>query len=250
MVDNGSKEESLQEARERFPQARFIFLGRNTGFAYACNRGAELARGKVLLFLNQDAEIVEAGYRAVVKFLLADKSRAIASGRILYPTGLIQETLRRFPNYSSFLFGRRTLLTKLFPGNRWSRYYLYKDIDLNKTQQVEVCAGMVLMVRANVFRKLEGFDEGFFFYVEDTDFCKRAADAGWETWFVPYKVALHHVGENIQGTNRTYVKMHHYKGAYRYLVKHKHPGPILKGLLWLGAGLSIVAHLAVRGIPR
>lgn len=250
MVDNGSKEESLQEARERFPRARFIFLGRNTGFAYACNRGAELARGKVLLFLNQDAEIVEAGYRAAVKFLLADKSRAIASGRILYPTGLIQETLRRFPNYSSFLFGRRTLLTKLFPGNRWSRYYLYKDIDLNKTQQVEVCAGMFLMVRANVFRKLEGFDEGFFFYVEDTDFCKRAADAGWETWFVPETVALHQGGENVPATNRSYVKIHHYKGIYRYLVKHKRPGPILKALLWLGAGLSIVAHLAVRGIPR
>ncbi|GAI49859.1 unnamed protein product, partial [marine sediment metagenome] len=55
-------------------------------------------------------------------------------------------------------------------------------------------AGMVLMVRANVFRKLEGFDEGFFFYVEDTDFCKRAADAGWETWFVPETVALHQGG--------------------------------------------------------
>jgi N-acetylglucosaminyl-diphospho-decaprenol L-rhamnosyltransferase len=109
---------------------------------------------------------------------------------------------------------------------------------------------MFMLVRTEVFRKLKGFDQGFFFYVEDMDFCRRLADSGWETWYVPHTVALHHVGENIPGTDRTYVKMHHYKGAYRYLVKHKRPGMILRALLWLGTGLSIVAHLALNRILR
>lgn len=250
VVDNGSKDESVRKAARRFPQARFIFLGRNTGFAFACNRGAELARGKVILFLNQDVEVIEKGYRRTLEFLLDDKRRGIATGKVTYPDGRPQETLRRFPGYLSFLFGRRTPLRKLFPQARWGRRYMYKDLDTTLPQRIDVCTGMFMLVRTKVFRKLKGLDEGFFFYVEDMDFCKRSADAGWETWFVPHTLALHHVGENIPGIDRTYVKMHHYKGAYRYLIKHERPGPVLKGLLWLGTGLSIIAHLALNRIPR
>lgn len=250
VVDNGSNDGSVEKAKKDFPRARLIFLGRNTGFAFACNRGAELAKGEVILFLNQDAEVIEKGYRRTLEFLLADKRRGIATGKITYPDGRPQETLRRFPGYLSFLFGRRTPLRRLFPQARWSRRYMYQDLDMTMPQRIDVCTGMFMFVRKQVFSELGGFDEGFFFYVEDTDLCKRAADSGWETWFVPYKVALHHVGENIQGIDRTYVKMHHYKGAYRYLVKHKHPGVILRALLWLGAGISIVAHLALNKILR
>ena len=250
VVDNGSREASVERAKRDFPEAKFVFLGRNTGFAFACNQGAELAKGEVILFLNQDAEVIEEGYHKALEFLLADERRGAATGRIIYPDGRLQETIRRFPDYLSFLFGRRTPLTALFPAARRSRHYLYKDLDLSRPQRIDVCTGMFMLIRTKVFRKLKGFDEGFFFYVEDMDLCKRLADSGLETWFVPYKVAVHHIGENIPGTDRTYVKMHHYKGAYRYLVKHKHPGVIPKALLWLGTGLSIVAHLALNRILR
>ncbi len=250
MVDNGSNDSSVREAAERFPQVRFIFLARNTGFAHACNRGAELARGKVILFLNQDAEIIEEGFHKVLNFLLGDGRRGIAAGRIIYPDGRVQETIRRFLSYTNALFGRRTFLTRIFPNNRLTRHYLYQDIDLNKTQQVDVCTGMFLMVRTETFRRLSGFDEGFFFYVEDFDFCKRAKTAGWEVWYVAHTSASHHMGENIPHLKRLYVKMHHYKGIYRYLVKHKRPGPILKALLWLGMGLAIVGHLSLYKLLR
>jgi N-acetylglucosaminyl-diphospho-decaprenol L-rhamnosyltransferase len=250
VVDNGSNDGRVERAKTDFPHARFIFLGRNTGFAFACNRGAELARGKVILFLNQDVEVIEEGYRRALEFLLADKRRGIATGKVTYPDGRPQETIRRFPGYLSFLFGRRAPLRRLFPQARWGRRYMYKDLDTTLPQRIDVCTGMFMLVRTEAFRKLKGLDEGFFFYVEDIDFCKRSADAGWETWFVPQTLALHHVGENIPGIDRTYVKMHHYKGAYRYLVKHKRPGPVLKGLLWLGMELSIIAHLALNRIIR
>lgn len=243
VVDNGSRDGSIEEARKRFPGVRFISLYRNTGFAFACNRGAEKARGKILLFLNQDAEIVEEGFRAAVKMIRDFPGRAIATGKVIYPDGRAQEILRRFPGYFSFFFGRKTILTRLFPNNPGSRHYLCMDIDLSKPQRVEACAGMCMLVRRDVFEILKGFDEGFFFYTEDIDLCKRAANAGYETWFLPQISAIHLLGENVPGSKRAYVKMQHYKGIYRYLVKHKHPRPLLRFLLWLAAGLAIIWYL-------
>lgn len=73
---------------------------------------------------------------------------------------------------------------------------------------------------------------------------QRVKNTGWEIWYVAANAAIHHMGENILHINRTFVKMHHYKGIYRYLVKHKRPNPLLKASLWLAAGLVITAHLA------
>jgi len=245
VVDNGSRGTQVKETAARFARVRFIFLGRNTGFAFACNRGARAARGRVLVFLNQDAEILEPGYRAALRHLLADERRGVVGGKVLYPDGRVQETVRRFPGYLDFLFGRRTLLSRLFPRSRRSIRYLAKDMAFDKTQRVEVCSGMFLMVRREAFESLGGFDEGFFFYVEDMDFSRRAFEAGWETWYVAQPAAVHHLGENIPGSDRTLVKMHHYKGIYRYLVKHKRPPAPLRGLLWLASGIVITGHLAL-----
>ncbi|MBD3285181.1 glycosyltransferase [candidate division WOR-3 bacterium] len=244
VVDNGSADASIARARRKFPSARFILLGHNTGFAYACNRGAAVARGSILLFLNQDAEVVEQGFRAAVKLITDYPRRVIATGKVIYPDGRAQEILRRFPGYTDFLFGRKTLLTRLFPDNKRSRHYLYADIDLTRPQRIDACAGMCMFVRRDIFTSLRGFDEGYFFYTEDIDLCRRVYDAGYETWYVPEVSAVHIVGENVPGSCRTFVKMHHYKGLYRYLIKHKRPGLPFRFLLWLGLGLAVIWYLS------
>jgi len=243
VIDNGSKDGSIQRARADFPKVKFKLMGRNTGFAYACNRGAQEARGKILLFLNQDAELVKEGFFTVAKFLSENPDRVIATGKVVYPDGSTQEILRRFPGYFSFLFGRKTILTRLFPRNPGSRHYLYADIDYSNVQRIDACAGMCMFARRDIFLDLGGFDEGYFFYMEDVDLCKRTQEAGYETWYLPKVTAVHLVGENVPGS-RTFVKMNHYKGIYRYLSIHKKPVPILRGLLWLGTGLAIVAYLS------
>ncbi len=250
VVDNGSSDEKVQEAARDFPEVRFIFMGRNTGFAYACNRGTEQASGQFLLFLNQDTELLKGGLKAAIDYLSDDKRRGIVSGRITYPDGKLQLTLRRFPRLVDLFFGRRSPLSRIFPDNPWTSRYLYKDLDLNRAQQLEACTGMFMLVRKELFRALGGFDEGFFFYVEDIDLCKRACDMGSEVWYIPRTVAVHHVGENIPGKARTYVKMHHYRGFYRYLVKHRRPGYLGRFFLWLGAGIAIVLHLGFSRIGK
>lgn len=236
-------------AMSLFPDARFSFLSHNTGFAHATNYGVRLAKGNVLCFLNQDAEIRQKAFRQALDFLLADRKRAVVTGKVVYPDGSLQETLRRFPSPFDFMFGRRSPFNLLFPTNPRSVNYLYKDIDFTRPERIEACTGMFMLVRKDVFESLGGFDEGYFFYVEDIDFCKRVADSGWETWLVPETVAMHHVGENVRG-NRTYVKMHHYKGILRYLLKHKHPGLLTRTLLWLATGIVIVIHLLVCYLPK
>ncbi len=250
MVDNGSTDGSIERIRGE-KHLKLILMGRNTGFAYACNIGAAYASADTLLFLNQDAEIYKDALTKVFDFLTADKKRGIVSGKIIYPDGRLQETIRRFPGYMSFLFGRRSPLTKLFPKNRWTARYLYLDSDFQKPHRIDSCTGMFMLVRKKAFQALRGFDEGFFFYVEDLDFCIRAAKAGYETWYLPTKVAMHHLGENLNSaSDRAYVKMHHYKGIYRFIIKHKNPGFLLRGLVFLATGLSIVLHILRSRISR
>lgn len=249
VVDNGSRDESVIQAKLRFPGIRFIFLSCNTGFAHATNQGAQAAKGNVLCFLNQDAEIIREGFELALDFLLADERRAVVTGKVVYPDGRVQETLRRFPSFFDFFFGRRSLLNRLFPANSRSMRYLYKDVDFTQPLRLEACTGMFMLVRREVFDSLGGFDEGFFFYVEDIDFCKRLAEKGWETWLVPNTVAMHHVGENLSGS-RTYVKMHHYKGILRYLIKHKKARFPIKILFWLGVGVAIVFHLITSNLLK
>lgn len=246
IVDNKSRDGSVIQSQIIHKDIRFIFLSKNTGFAHACNQGAKIAEGDYILFLNQDSQLLKDGLYEVLYFMEKNRMCAAASGKILYPDGRIQENLRRFPNYTSLLFGRRAILTMLFPNNPFSRYFLCTDTDMEKTQQVDICTGMFLLVKRDVFNDIGMFDEGFFFYVEDFDLCKRIKDAGWEVWYIPKPASIHHLGENIRRIDRTYVKMHHFKGIYRYLVKHKKPGLILRALLTVFTALLISMHLSTK----
>ena len=177
VVDNGSTEGNADAVAERFPRAMLIRSADNLGFGGGCNRGAGQSRGEYLVFLNPDT-LVEPGWLDALlkpfanhpavglttsKILLRnDPDRLNACGNDIHITGL---TLCRGAGQSR---------------NRFPR-----------CETVGAISGAAAAIPADLFRKLGGFDDDFFLYLEDTDLSWRARMAGRESVYVPDSIVLH-----------------------------------------------------------
>jgi GT2 family glycosyltransferase len=138
----------------------------------------------------------------------------------------------------------------LFPNNPITKRNTLSDWDYNSPRQVDWVSGAAMMVRSEVLEQVGLLDENFFMYWEDTDFCKRARDAGWEVWFTPEAEIIHYTGQG--GGERslwlklfTLYQMH--RSAYYFFLKHYyknpfHPMAILTfmGMLTLIGAKSII----------
>ncbi len=126
-----------------------------------------------------------------------NKDCAIASGKLLNEDGTLQYSCRRFPTFFNVFFGRETFFTKFAPNNRFTRNYMYAELDYEKDNDVEWVRGAVMLVRRDIFERLNGFDESFFLFLEDTDLCMRVRKEGFRVCYVSDAVFYHKLGVTI-----------------------------------------------------
>jgi len=177
VVDNGSSDGSVERIASLFPQVVLLQNNRNLGFGGANNLGAQIARGRYLAFLNPDTEVApdwldalidelerepEVGLVTSKILLLGDRERINTCGNDVHLTGL---TLCRGT-------GRPAT-------------------EMSANEDVSAVSGAAFAIRATSFHALEGFDEVFFLYMEDTDLSLRAALAGYRIRCVPESVVYH-----------------------------------------------------------
>jgi N-acetylglucosaminyl-diphospho-decaprenol L-rhamnosyltransferase len=236
VVDNGGTL-AAGAFRERFPTARLLANAENLGFARAANQGIGLARGRHVLCLNPDTIVHEGALAAMVGYLDAHPAVGAAGARLLESDGSLQYSCRRFPGYLTIFFGRYALLTRLLPGNAASRDYLYLDWDHRSVREVDWVSGACLIVRREVLAAVGGFDEAYFLFVEDMDWCRRIRDAGWRIVYLPDAVVTHHIGAS-RGAVPAWIVWARHRGMWRYVQKHF-------GAPW-PARLAIAAALALR----
>lgn len=243
VFDNASSDTSLDKAVQRYPAIAVTRSQKNLGFAPAVNRVMAEIDGEFALLVNPDLIILPGAIHRLAAFMRENPRCAIVGGEIVDPRGRFQPTCRRFPNYYNVLFGRRSLLRRLFPGNRVSRSYLYLDLDTSRPQRVDFVEGSLVMIRMPAWREVGGFDNDFFLYLEDADLCRRLCQTGWETWWLPRAYGIHFRGETFR-TDNIRPRIHHSCGYVRYLSKHTARAP--GGLLWWLLGLR-VTYLAATG---
>jgi len=177
VVDNASTDGSAAAARARFPAVRVVETGENLGFAAGANRGAEAARGEVLVFLNPDARLLDGALAALVEALLVAPGAGIAGGALVDERGRWQPAWARFAPIPHLLLD--TTLGRL--GSRIRR----------RPYAVDWVYGTFMAVRRDLFRQLGGFDARYFLYGEDLDLCYRAGRLGLRTLHVPAARAMH-----------------------------------------------------------
>src|SRR2546427_4504112 len=159
LVDNASSDGSAGAACARHPQVRLVETGANLGFAAGGNRGAEVARGDVLVFLNPDARVLPGALAPLVEALARTPGAGIAGGGLAREGGGWQPAAARFGPLAHLLLD--TTLGRL--GARLRRV----------PHRVDWVYGTFMAVGRDLFRQLGGFDPRYFLYGEDLDLCYR-----------------------------------------------------------------------------
>lgn len=194
VVDNASKDESLEMIQEEFPQVIRVANKENEGFAKANNKGVAKATGRYVLFLNSDTIVNKEALEEVITFLDDQKSVGAATCKVALPNGELDDAAHRgFPtpwNALSHFSG----LTKIFPHSKLFAGYSLGWKDTTVTHEIDACAGAFMMVRSQAGKEVDWWDEDYFFYGEDIDFCYRLKEKGWKIYFIATVSILHYKG--------------------------------------------------------
>jgi GT2 family glycosyltransferase len=141
----------------------------------------------------------------------------VAGALVREPDGSVQMNARTFPDLWTVLGGRTSWLTRVAPSNPLSRRNLVAAT--GGTVVVDWVAGACMMIRREVFAALNGFDEGFFLYWEDADFCRRALGAGWRTIYDP-SVEVTHASARASRHAPVRALAAFHRSVFRYYWKH------------------------------
>jgi GT2 family glycosyltransferase len=259
VVDNGSTDGTL-DMLERWDQRRLplrlVALGYNAGFSRAVNVGVGAAGGRQLLLLNPDTVVERGSLDTLADWLDCHPRAGAVAPLLLNPDGTDQGTARSFPTPAAALFGRRSPLTRLFPGNRWSvRFLSGRDRPEGKPFVTDWVSGAAIVVPRQVVDEVGMLDDSFFLFWEDADYCRRLADAGYEVWSVPEARVVHDEGGTRGHAWRPQVVVHFHRGAYRYWAKRHAawwwaPLRAAAAALLAGRALSVVVLQATKGLWR
>lgn len=211
-VDNASTDGSADRVAERYPQVRLIRNKQNRGFAGGCNVGLQAARGDMLVLLNQDT-VVQSGWLRALAEALRRPDVGVVGCKILYADG---RTIQHAGGWIEWPLGL-------------THHYGRGEEDTgqwNTPRPVDYVTGAALAFRRDVLERVGPLDEGFWpGYFEDTDFCLRVRQAGYEIWYVPDAVVLH--AETTSIVDRESLRLAYQRGRLRLVLKHLPPQRLL-----------------------
>ncbi len=225
VVDNASTDGTLEVLANEFPQVKVIPNKENLGFAGANNRGIKEASGKYVLLLNPDTEVLNGAIQKTVEFMNEHPRAGIAGCKLIFPNGKLQASIRSFPTVWN-LFVEATFLYKLFSRTKLFGKYYFSYFDYATDIQVDWVSGAYFLIRRETIDKIGILDEQFYLYTEETDYCYRAKQAGFEVWFIPHGEVIHYWGGMSAINKRVAVWMQrsqllfyqkHYHSYKRYL---------------------------------
>lgn len=199
VVDNASTDGSQAMVRTEFPQFALIENAENRGFSAANNQAMRIAGGRYLLLLNSDTLVHGTVLQDSIHYMDAHPNVGAFGCRVLNTDGTVQKTCSMFPSPLNM-----ALVTSGAHRLKWPKFfgrYQMNDWARDSERDVDVVFGCYLMVRREVIEQVGMLDEDFFFYGEETDWCRRIAEAGSAVRFAPVGVITHHGGGTVRSLN-------------------------------------------------
>lgn len=185
VVDDASDDET-PALLKTVKNIKVIRNNENQGFVDSCNKGVKSSRGKYLFFLNNDTIVTENWWEPLKNAISKDNVGAVGA-KLVYPDGKLQEAGGIIWNDAS--------------GWNYGRYDDPNKPEYNFIREVDYCSGAALLVKKELFEKLDGFDGRFKpGYYEDTDICFSIRRLGYKVLYQPLSVIIHFEGAT-GGTN-------------------------------------------------
>lgn len=251
VVDNASEDKSREMVVEEFPEVTLLVSKRNVGFAAGNNLALPQAKGRYILFLNSDTQVVGDALDALVRCADAAPDIGILGPKLLNADGSLQYSCRHYPNLATGFF-RNTPLGRLFPGNKYNSDYLMTNWDHAALRDVDWVSGAAIMMRRELIEQIGSFDDSYYMYCEDVDICQRATLARfaqnpekmWRVVYYPESVIYHYIGRS---SDKAPARMTYEFHRSQYIFYRKHymsQTPFwLRPIIPLGIGLRATGQI-------
>ena len=177
LVDNNSTDGTVEFITKNYPSLIIIKLDSNKGFAEPNNVAAKISKGKYLLFLNNDTVVTPNFISEMVKVMETDKKIAICQSLLLKPDGSVDSS-GDFIDHLGVVYNSKTKIDEI--------------------REVSSAKGASMLVRSDIFEKLDGFDQKFFVTFEDVDLCWRSWILGYRVLIIPTSIVYHEGGITIK----------------------------------------------------
>jgi len=225
VVDNDSRDGSVEMMIKDFPEVRCLANLVNLGFGRANNLGMTQAQGKYFLILNPDTCVIPGSIERVINYMESHPETGVAGARLLNPDRTVQVSAYRFAKAHTPII-RRSFLKRLKFGRRETDRFTMSDWDRGDTRPVDWVQGSFMCMRADRLAEVGGFDDRFFMYFEDMDLCRRFALAGYPVVYLHDAPFIHYHrresdGGGVVSTVRRKTGRYHIASWLRYVWKWK-----------------------------
>jgi len=199
--------------------ARLIVNDRALGFAANANKGIGETTARFVVVANPDTEPRHGAVAQLVDFAEKNPRAGVIGPQLVFPDGTWQPSRRSFPTVRGTIVRRTPLRSLLHPQSRQRDHY---RLDERPTEPVQAdwMLAAFLLLRREMLDELGGFDDGFRLYGEDIDLCYRAAQAGWERWYVPQATVQHAHAAVTDRRFLTRQTLWHWRSIARFVRKH------------------------------
>jgi GT2 family glycosyltransferase len=217
VVDNASTDGTPDLVREEYPAVRLIANQANRGFGAANNQGMAASSGRLILLLNPDTVVLPGALETLAAFLDAQPRAGLAAPRLRNPDGTLQRNAFRFPGLRQVALDLFPLHPRLVESALNGRYR--REPRAAQPFAIDHPLGAAMMVRREIWEETGGFDEDYFMYAEEVDWCWRIREAGWTIWQVPAAEIVHYGGQSTrQAPDWMFIEL--WRARYRFFRRH------------------------------
>ena len=204
VIDNDSHDGTCEMLKEEFPKYHLIESKKNLGFVKGNNCAFKHARGRYILYLNPDMELLSNAIGEMKCFLDQKLEYGAVGCKLVYPNGSIQYVCARtFPTpFNQFCF--LVALNRIFPNSKTFSTVEMRYWDHNDSREVDCLSGACILVRRRIIQWLSGFDEKIFMYADDVDLCFRIRKAGWKIQYLADHKIIHYSGASSKQHSKRY----------------------------------------------
>ena len=191
VVDSESKEETREFIQEKYPEIKIIPFEKNLGYSKIVNAGLKEVKGNYILILNADIVVLKGAISEMLKFMEKNSDIGILAPQLLDFSGNIQISCFANPTPGAIL-ARRTFFGKIKKGGQILNHFLIREWDRKSVREVDWVQGSAMMVQKKAIEKVGLWDERFFMYFEDADWCRRFWQNGYKVVYYPKSKMAHY----------------------------------------------------------
>lgn len=211
VVDNNSLDGTSEMIENNFPDIKLIKNSENKGVAPARNQGIKETKGKYILILDADMELVENSIKQLYNFMESNPVAGMVGCKLVDKDFNLQFSCKRFPTMLAFLFRRLEWIDSV-KNSQTLKHHTMQDWDHNEIREVDYLIGACQFFRREVINKIGMYDDKIFYGPEDIDFCLRIWKAGWKVYYYPFTKIIHHEQRITKKNLFSKISLKHFAG--------------------------------------